>query len=317
MSGDILVFSDEPALWPALLDLARGLAGPGGGSVVAVGLAGNGAVPAEEGFARGADRLIRLSAPALNRAQTETVGSALGALVRLKPARLLIVPSTKRGREYAARAAGILDAPIVTGVAKVSLGPDAVEVRRELLSGNAVGEEVLSGPFAIVAVQPETIPPRSEGPTPSVETLAVEVPAALTQIVESAPKPSGGIHLESAERILSVGRGLQKKDDLALVEEVARRLGATVGCTRPIAADAGWLSDDHWIGLTGHRVKPRLYVAVGISGAVQHLVGMRESKVVVAINKDANAPIFQQADFQVKGDLYQILPALAKLLPPR
>jgi electron transfer flavoprotein alpha subunit len=139
-------------------------------------------------------------------------------------------------------------------------------------------------------------------------------PAPLTERVELRPKPSGGVHLESAERIVTIGRGLQKKEDLALIEALATTLGASVGCTRPLAAEAGWLSDDHWIGLTGHRVKPRLYLAIGVSGAVQHLVGMRDSQTVVAINKDPNAPIFGQADYRVTGDLYALVPALTKAL---
>ncbi len=313
MTGEILVFAEEPANLPHLLARAAALRAGSTFDLGAVVLAGEGDTPS---LAPGAAHLYRLTGGSLTKEAPELVALALADLVRRRSPRLLLLASTKRGREYAARLGGLIDAPVATGVGEITLGADAIAVKREMLSGNALGEENLAAPFAIVALQPgEAAAPLSE-PLPAMEEVKVDLPAPTTKVVERIPKPSGGVHLESADRIVSIGRGLQKKEDLALVEEVARRLGAAVGCTRPIAAEAGWLSDDHWIGLTGHRVKPRLYVAIGISGAVQHLVGMRESKVVVAINKDANAPIFQQADYRVQGDLYQILPELAKLLPP-
>ncbi len=314
MSEELLVFADDTSFLPDLVARAQRLRVT---PEVPIGVAILAGVEAGADLGRGANQLYRLSGPSLRKELPETVAAALAELVRRRSPRLLLLPSTKRGREYAARLAGLLDAPVVTGVSEVTIDGPTVGIKREMLSGNALGEEAVSGRFIIVAVQGGGAEPAPLPSSPGIEEVTVEVPSAMSEVVERVSKPSGGVHLETSERIVSIGRGLQKKEDLPLIEELARRLGAAVGCTRPIAAESGWLSDDHWIGLTGHRVKPRLYVAVGISGAVQHLVGMRESKVVVAINKDANAPIFQQADYRVQGDLYQILPELTKLLPAR
>ena len=125
-----------------------------------------------------------------------------------------------------------------------------------------------------------------------------------------------GIHeaagvLQDAEIIVSCGRGFKNKEDIKLIEELAEVLkGRTVGCSRPISADLKWLSEDHWIGLSGHKVKPKLYIACGISGQIQHIAGMRDSGIIVAINKDPEALIFKSADYGIVGDLYEVLPKL-------
>ncbi len=227
---------------------------------------------------------------------------------------LILAGPSKRSREALARASAVLDAPAITGVKTLVTGPDGPLVSREFLSGNAVSEERVSGRPAGLALA-ELLPATPGGATSSEEVeLEVALPSYSFERTGLREKPSGGVRLEDAPRIVSVGRGLQKREDLAIIEALARALDAAVGCTRPLAAEAGWLSDDHWVGLTGHRVRPALYVAIGISGAVQHLVGMRESKVVVAINKDPNAPIFAQADYRIVGDLYQVVPALTRRL---
>ena len=124
-----------------------------------------------------------------------------------------------------------------------------------------------------------------------------------------------GVNVEEAEIIVSCGRGLKNKEDIKIIQELADTLkGRTVGCSRPIAADMKWLSEDHWIGLSGHKVKPKLYIAAGISGQIQHIAGMRESGVIVAINKDKDALIFKSADYGIVGDLYEVLPKLTNAI---
>ncbi|MGA7861549.1 MAG: electron transfer flavoprotein subunit alpha/FixB family protein, partial [Thermoplasmata archaeon] len=205
----------------------------------------------------------------------------------------------------------------VTGGRSPRLTAEGLEVSRDVLSGNATSvERITTRPMLLsLAVVPGDLGPDQGSRAPAdIVPLPVELPSYHFQRISVQPKPAGGVDLEAADRIVSVGRGLQKKDDLVLIDGLATVLGAAVGCTRPLAAESGWLSDEHWVGLTGHRVRPTLYIAIGISGAAQHLVGMRDSRIVVAINKDANAPIFQQADFQVVGDLYAIVPELTRRL---
>jgi electron transfer flavoprotein alpha subunit len=157
--------------------------------------------------------------------------------------------------------------------------------------------------------------PKDEHRTGEVVKQAVQVPVSASRIVKVQERKSEGVNVEDAEIIVSCGRGLKKKEDIRLVSELADALkGRTVGCSRPIAADLKWLSEDHWIGLSGHKVKPKLYVACGISGQIQHIAGMRDSGVVVAINKDPEALIFKSADYGIVGDLYEVLPRLTSAI---
>jgi electron transfer flavoprotein alpha subunit len=128
------------------------------------------------------------------------------------------------------------------------------------------------------------------------------------------PVERSAVDLTKADVIVSVGRGFKKKEDLKLAEDLAQALSAEIGCSRPIAGDLKWLPEDRHIGLSGKWVNPKLYIAVGISGQMQHVVGIRRSKVIVAINNDPNAPIHKEADYSVIADLYQFLPVLTKKL---
>jgi electron transfer flavoprotein alpha subunit len=131
-------------------------------------------------------------------------------------------------------------------------------------------------------------------------------------VVETKPLEASNVRIEEAEVIISCGRGLTKKEDRIMLDELASVLCGQVGCTRPLAEDRKWFTE--WVGLSGHKVKPKLYIACGISGVIQHVAGIRDSKVIVAINKDPEAPIFEIADYGVLGDLYEMLPALKEAL---
>ena len=314
MSPDpFLCYSEEPDVAVDLVRLARSLADPSGTGVRAVVPPGAPADLADRLAAGGAHGLEIVPGPA--ESDPQVLAATLAEIVRVAKPGLLLFGSTKRGREVAGRLAGLLDLPALTGATAVRLEGESVRVEREALSGDAVAiERIPRGP-AIVAVLPGTTGP-APAPVASVERREhpTAPPPPLTERTEVRTKPGGQLEIEKAERIVTIGRGLRKKEDLTMIEALARALGAEVGCTRPLAAEAGWLSDDHWIGLTGHRVHPKLYVALGVSGAVQHLVGMRSARIVVAVNRDANAPIFAQADYKIVGDLYQIVPALLRAL---
>lgn len=312
MSERVLCAGAKLSDHPGLTGLARNLAGPEGFVAVLV------APPATaSGSAPAVDEILTISTPDFDSDRGDHFASAILAGVRAVNATIVLAGPTKVEREGLARAGGCLDAPVLTGVRSPRVSANGVDVSRDLLSGNAVGVEHATGRPVLLSLADE--PPIVDGTSPRSAaperaTLDVVLPAYPFRRVSMEPKAPRGVDLEAADRIVSVGKGLQKKEDLALIEGLAATLGAAVGCTRPLAAESGWLSDAHWVGLTGHRVRPTLYIAVGISGAAQHLVGMRDSKVVVAINKDPNAPIFQQADFQVVGDLYTIVPELTRRL---
>ena len=133
----------------------------------------------------------------------------------------------------------------------------------------------------------------------------------MLEIKDKTPKE---LRIEEADIIVSVGRGLKKKEDLVLVELLAKALGGVVGCSRAVAADLKWLPEEHWVGLSGHKVKPKLYIAIGISGQVQHIAGIRDAKTIIAINNDPNAPIFKACDYGIVGDLYEVVPKLTEIL---
>ena len=134
------------------------------------------------------------------------------------------------------------------------------------------------------------------------------------QILEIKKKAPQELKIEEADIIVAIGRGLKKKEDIKLIESLAYAIGGVVGCSRSIAADLKWLTEEHWVGLSGHKVKPKLYVAIGISGQAQHIAGIRDAKTIIAINNDPNAPIFKMCDYGFVGDLYEIVPKLIERL---
>jgi len=157
--------------------------------------------------------------------------------------------------------------------------------------------------------------PKDDSRKGEVEEKEYKVESSNSSILKITEMKVDGVNVEDADIIVSCGRGFKSKEDLKLAEELAEALrGKTIGCSRPLAADLKWLSEDHWIGLSGHKVKPKLYIAVGISGQIQHIAGMRDSNVVVAINKDPDALIFKSADYGIVGDLYQVLPKLTQVV---
>jgi electron transfer flavoprotein alpha subunit len=224
---------------------------------------------------------------------------------------VIIGHGSKNNRDVLSRLAGLYDLPMATDVTSLDKADGGLVYKRGFLSERAVATEKIPLP-AIVLVNPKVFQPAEMGTTGEVIELPVEEgPVAL---VEKKEKVLSGVNLEEAEIIVGVGRGFKKKEDLQLAFELADLLGAQVGASRPIAADYKWLPEDAWIGISGKRVAPKLYIAIGISGAPQHMAGVNNAKIIVAVNKDKSAPIFKFADYGVVADLYQFIPVLIKKL---
>ncbi|RLF28329.1 MAG: electron transfer flavoprotein subunit alpha/FixB family protein [Thermoplasmata archaeon] len=259
----------------------------------------------------GADRVFMVKT-GLNTFKGEEYTDAMEKILEETNEEVVIVGSTKNGKELASRLAAKLDTGCVIDCINLYVKDGKLTTERVVYSGNAIAVERFNSKPAVVTIPPKVFDPLPEDESRAGEVIKkeVKVDGYPSRIVDVKEMKTGEVNVEDAEIIVSCGRGFKKKEDIQLVEELAKVLRGTTGCSRPIAADLKWLSEDHWIGLSGHKVKPKLYIAVGISGQIQHIAGMRDSDVVVAINKDPEALIFKSADYGIVGDLYEVLPKL-------
>src|SRR6187431_604923 len=220
----------------------------------------------------------------------------------------LVAPATTTGKNVMPRVAALLDVMQISDITKV-VAPDTFE--RPIYAGNALQTVKSTDAKKVITVRTSTFPAAGEGGSASVETVKGADDPGLSSFVGEELSKSDRPELTSAKIIISGGRAMQSRENFSkYIEPVADQLGAGVGASRA-AVDAGYAPNDWQVGQTGKVVAPELYIAVGISGAIQHLAGMKDSKVIVAINKDEEAPIFQVADYGLVADLYQALPELA------
>jgi len=223
----------------------------------------------------------------------------------------IVAPATTNGKNVMPRVAALLDVMQISEITKV-IAPDTFE--RPIYAGNAIQTVKSSDPKKVITVRTSTFQAAGDGGSAGVENAAPAADPGLSSFVGEELSKSDRPELTSAKIIISGGRAMQSRENFAkYIEPVADKLGAAVGASRA-AVDAGYAPNDWQVGQTGKVVAPELYIAVGISGAIQHLAGMKDSKVIVAINKDEEAPIFQVADYGLVADLYQALPELSKEL---
>jgi electron transfer flavoprotein alpha subunit len=226
----------------------------------------------------------------------------------------VLAPATTSGKNLMPRVAALLD---VMQISDISAVVSADTFVRPIYAGNALATVQSKDPIKVITVRGTAFAPAAaEGGNAPIEAVPSTGSAGTTEFVRAELSKSERPELTSARVIISGGRGMQSGDNFHLLEKVADKLGAAVGASRA-AVDAGFVPNDYQVGQTGKIVAPELYVAVGISGAIQHLAGMKDSKVIVAINKDEEAPIFQIADYGIVGDLFKILPELDEELGKR
>ncbi len=225
--------------------------------------------------------------------------------------RILVSTAAPAARVLLGAAAARLGAAVVPGAVGLAVEGEAVVVER-LAIGGAVLETVTSlGPVAVIFAGEDVPSPEAAAP---VAELPAEVAAADMRVERREPATGGTSGVRDAARVVSVGRGLKAREDLAVVQGLADTLGAEIACSMPIADDFGWVAKERYIGRSGQHIAPRLYLALGISGTPQHMEGVRDAKVVAAVNNDPKAPVFRTADYGIVGDLYEVVPALIAAL---
>ena len=271
---------------------------------------------AEEYVSYGADKVVIVNTE-LDSYKAEEYAEIFKEIVTDMNADTLLIGSDKNGKELASRLAGMLDAGCVIDAVKVYEKDGKLTAERVVYSGNAISVEQFKQKPAIITIPSKVFDPLEKDDSRKGEIIKKDISPkqSTSKIINIAETKSDGVNVEDAEIIVSCGRGFKNKDDIKFASDLADVLkGKTVGCSRPIAADLKWLPEEHWIGLSGHKVKPQLYIAAGISGQIQHIAGMRDSGVVVAINKDPEALIFNSADYGIVVDLYNVLPKLTDAL---
>ncbi|MEM1539668.1 MAG: electron transfer flavoprotein subunit alpha/FixB family protein [Candidatus Bathyarchaeia archaeon] len=313
MSG-VWVFSEKLDLTAEMLSKGRELADKLQTELSAIVLGYNVREKVDELGKYGADKILVMDNPVFQGLRVEPYLSVLTNLAITNNPDIILIGSTKRGKEVAARLAARLKAGLIPDVLKLEVSEEKMlKASRIVYGGNGVAVQTFRTKPQIVTVPPRTF----EKPKPSekradVVNVEVKVEEPKVTVVEVKPIEESKARIEEAKIVVCGGRGVSKKEDFKMFEELANLLGGQVGATRPLAEDRKWFSE--WVGLSGKKVKPDLYVGCGISGMIQHIAGIRDSKIIVAINKDPEAPIFEVADYAVVGDIYQVIPALIEVL---
>jgi electron transfer flavoprotein alpha subunit len=287
----------------------------GGGEVHAILIGKAGIAKRAEVLGRhGADVVIVVEHDGLDRYNPEAFASTIADQLRSGDYRAGIFSASAQGRDLAPRVAAKAGTSLASDVTDFELTQDGLIAHHPAYTGKVVVTLRLTGSPALVSVRPGTITPSEQPKSGRVETAApaMEPSSARVVVTELAQRASTRLDLGEASIIVSGGRGLRAAENFKLVEDLAEAIGnAAVGATRAVTDD-GWRPATDQIGQTGRLVSPDLYIAVGISGAIQHLAGMRTAKTIVAINKDRDAPIFKIADYGIVGDLFEVVPRLTE-----
>ena len=287
----------------------------GGGEVHALVLGPPGiAAKAQQIGQYGADVVIVVEHPDLSNYNPEVATATAAERIKAGAYRAVIFSTTAQGRDIAPRVAARLGVGLVTDVLSFEVEGDALVVKHPVNIGKVIATLEISGAPAVIAMRPNVISPAQNAKAGRVESIPPAVDPKSTRVIVKETKQGAGGKLDLAEApvVVAGGRGLKAAEHFKLVEDLAAAFGnAAVGATRAVTDD-GWRPHSDQIGQTGRLVSPELYIAVGISGAVQHLAGMRTSKTIVAVNKDKDAPIFKVADYGIVGDVFEIVPALTE-----
>lgn len=260
----------------------------------------------------GADKIVSIKSDKLNQFVAEAYAKAISNVASQENASVVIISNTYSGKSVAARVAAKLNAAIASGVISTPDTTSGFKIRRSVFSGKAFTDVELKTPVKVLAITPNTFNLTESNKTANITNVDGGLSDAdfITTPIEVS-RVKGKIPLTEAEIVVSGGRGLKGPENWHLIENLAETLGAATACSKPVS-DMHWRPHSEHVGQTGITIKPNLYIAVGISGAIQHLAGVSSSKVIVAINKDPEAPFFKAADYGIVGDAFEILPKITE-----
>lgn len=263
---------------------------------------------AEELGRYGASRVLHVADTNLDNFDPQAYAAVISQVVKAEGATVVILSHTTTGKSVAGRLAVRLDAGLVSGVnALPTLNGSNLRVKKSVFSGKAIGEYEITSAIKVLSLMGNAVKPEAIGNPATVETVQAKAGGRIR--VKEDKVQEGTVPLPEADIVVSAGRGMKDPGNWGIVEELAETLGATTACSRPVA-DSHWRPHHEHVGQTGIAIRPNLYIAIGISGAIQHLAGVNNSKVIVVINKDPEAPFFKAADYGVVGDLFEVVPRL-------
>ncbi len=263
--------------------------------------------------AYGAKEIWHIDNPLVESFDSQVYTKLISQVAKDKQANVVILSDTSTGRSLLGRLAISLKAGAVRGANSLPEIKDGkIHINRPVFSGKASATCRINSEVAVISLMGNSLKPQVGGSEVALSKINIDIPVSKTK-VKSVKRSVGIVPLSEAEIVVSAGRGLKDPANWDIVEELAEVLGATTACSRPVA-DSGWRPHHEHVGQTGIAIRPNLYIAIGISGAIQHLAGVNSSKVIVVINKDAEAPFFKAADYGVVGDLFDIVPRLTEAI---
>jgi electron transfer flavoprotein alpha subunit len=262
----------------------------------------------------GAAKVLHISDERLNAGVIQAHASAVAQAFESTGASTLILAKSSLGDAVAARLAIKLQAALVSNVVELPRLEGGFVVKRSIYTGKAFADTTVTTAKKILAIKKNAVDQKLDGAKAQVETFAVAIPESdFASKISATERATGEVLLPEADIVVSGGRGMKGPENWGMIEELAKTLGAATGCSKPVS-DIGWRPHHEHVGQTGVKVAPTLYIAVGISGAIQHLAGVNSSKCIVVINKDPEAPFFKAADYGIVGDAFEIVPQLTAAL---
>ncbi|PZP50114.1 MAG: electron transfer flavoprotein subunit alpha [Pseudopedobacter saltans] len=296
---------------------AANIAGQTSGTVTAITFEGNEDIYAAIGNA-GADKILSIKNETLsNGFNIKGLAEAVAQSIETESASVIVFPFDGSGQAVAPYVASLKKAGIISGATSYpTIKGDAFEITKNVFSGKATALYTISSPIKVISVLPNSLPVEKTGKTASVTDFSTTISdggVVLKQFKVNEDVAHGGVPLPDAELVVSGGRGLKGPENWGIVEDLAHVLGAATACSRPVS-DADWRPHHEHVGQTGIAIRPNLYIAIGISGAIQHLAGVNGSKTIVVINNDPEAPFFKNADYGIVGDALKVVPKLTEAI---